>query len=465
MAETQQKKPIVPIVIGVVAVVAIVIIAVVMLNPKKKVPVPSVTYYYQRQAEKMLSDAGLKIGKVTEEQNTESFEGLVINQSPSADQTVDEGSTVDITIAKGLPIPSELVVPDIKGLSPEEAEMTLITANFFPLSEGTVNSDEVEPGMVCEQNIAAGTKISITKEDFQDSNWPVLSYKMSLGKEQVKVPDVVGKTDQEARDALKGAGLAVDTINSYNDKVEQGRIISQSVAKDTTVPKGTVVSIEISLGKKPVNRVIIPDIRTYNFDEAKRSLESAGLKYIYSGDTSGRVITVKPAPGTEVDEGSTVDFTIQRTAEQVREEQERKRQQEEQQRKQQEQQRQQQEDERRQQEEQRQREEEERRQKEEQERQRQEEEQRQQEQQQQEQQQEQQQQEQRQLISEADAIVAAVITAVDDPNDPSVDNVRADLVDVGDTRHYVVTFTIDTAGYQVTIDAYTGEVIDTHVDR
>ena len=457
MAETQQKKPIVPIVIGAVAVVVVVIIAVVMLTPKKKVTVPSVTYYYQRQAEQMLVDAGLKLGKVTEEQNTESYEGLILNQSPAADQSVDEGSTVDITIAKGLPIPTELEVPDLKGMSPEDAEITLILANIFPLLEGSANSDDVEPGMVCEQDIAAGTKISITKEDFEDGNWPVLSYKTSLGKEQVKVPDVIGKTDQEARDALKGAGLAIDTTNSYNDKVEQGRIISQSVAKDTTVPKGTVVSIEISLGKKPVNRVTVPDIRTYNFDEAKRSLESAGLKYTYSGDTSGRVITVKPTPGTEVDEGSTVDFTIQRTAEQVREEQERKRQQEEQQR-------QQQEEQRRQQEEQRQREEDERRQQEEQDRQRQEEEQRQQEQQQQ-QQQEQQQQEQRQLISEADAIVAAVITAVDDPNDPSVDNVRADLVDVGDTRHYVVTFTTDTAGYQVTIDAYTGEVIDTHVDR
>ena len=439
MEQTEKKKPIVPIVIGVVVVAVIGVVAFFLLTPKKQVTVPSIQYYYQAQAEKMLADAGLKLGEVKEEENQESYEGLILHQSPAADQTVDEGSTVDITIAKGKPIPSEVVVPDLRGMSTEEAEMALITACIFPLSEGSVNSDDVEPGKVCEQSEAAGTSLPISVEDFQNGNWPVVSYKTSLGKEQVAVPDLVGKTSQEARDALTAAGLAVDTTQSYSDTVEADRIISQSVAKDTMVLKGTVVSIEISIGKRPVNRVYVPDIRTYSLDEAKRALDSAALKYTYSGDLGGRVITVSPAPGTQVDEGSTVNFTLQRTAEQIQqEEQERQRQEQE-----------------RQEQERQEQERLERELREEEERQRQEQE-----------QQEQSQPEQapeepaQEYISEADAITAAVVASIDDPDDTSVRDVHCTLETGGDAPHYVVSYTTDTAVYTVTIDAITGEVWD-----
>ena len=447
MEQTEKKKPIVPIVIGVVVVAVIGVVAFFLLTPKKQVTVPSIQYYYQAQAEKMLADAGLKLGEVKEEENQESYEGLILHQSPAADQTVDEGSTVDITIAKGLPIPSAVVVPDLKGMSPEEAEIALISACIFPLTEGSVNSDDVEPGKVCEQSEAAGTSLPISVEDFQNGNWPVVSYKTSLGKEQVAVPDVVGKTSKEARDAFAAAGLAVDTTQSYSDTVEADRIISQSVAKDTMVLKGTVVSIEISIGKRPVNRVYVPDIRTYSLDEAKRALDSAALKYTYSGDLGGRVITVSPAPGTQVDEGSTVNFTLQRTAEQIQQE-EQERQRQEQERQEQERQEQERQEQERQEQERQEQERLERELREEEERQRQE--------------QEQQIPEEptQEYISEADAITAAVAASIDDPDDTSVRDVQCTLETGGDAPHYVVSYTTDTAVYTVTIDAITGEVWD-----
>ncbi len=454
MAEAK-KKPVVPIVIGVVVVAIIGVVAFLMLTPKKKVNVPSVTYYYQAQAEKMLADAGLKLGEVKEEQSTESYEGLILNQSPDADASVDEGSAVDITIAKGRPIPTSVVVPDLKALGPEDAEIALFGAIFFPLNEGAVYSDDVEPGKVCEQTPAAGTSVPIDVTDFQEGNWPVVSFKTSLGKEQVKVPDVVGKSEQEARDALGAAGIAVDTSSSYSETVEQGHVISQSIAKDITVAKGTIVTIEISAGKKPVNRVNVPDIRTYSLDEAKRALESAGLNYTYSGDVGGRVITVNPMPGTQVDQGSSVSFTIQRTAEQIQqEEQERQRkQQEEQQRQQQEQQRQQEEQQRQQEEQQRQQEEQQRQQ---------EEQQRQQEEQQRQQEEQQRQQEQQEpaqeYISEADAAESARAAVDSLIGDDEVLNTNVVLEIGGDAPHYVVDFSTEVAGYEVTLDAYTGEI-------
>ena len=457
----EKKKPVVPIVVAVIVVVAIGVGAFFALMPKKQVAVPSVTYYYEEQAEQMLADAGLKLGEVTEEQNAgtdeDPFDGLIIGQSPAAKETVDEGSTVNITVAKGRPIPTSVIVPDLKGLSPEDAELALVSAFIFPLPAEPINSDDVEPGKVCDQSAVPGSSLQITADQFKNGDWPVVSYSTSLGKEQVKVPDVVGKKSQEARDALKNAGLAVDTTSSYSETVEADRIISQSVAKDTEVAKGTVVSIEISQGKKPVDRVAVPDIRTYTLEEAKRALESAGLNYTYTGNEAGRVLTVKPQPYTEVDKGSTVTFTIELTAEQRRqEEQERKRQEEEKKRQEEEQKRQE-EEQKRQDEEQRRQEEE--RQREEEERQRQEEEQ----QRQQEQQSQVEMQSQPQYISEDDAVISAAIAATPAIGDDDVLNTTVEFVSGGDAPHYVVYLTTEPAGYRIEVDAYTGDIMSMEI--
>lgn len=452
----EKKKPVVPIVVTVVVAIAIGIGAFIALRPKKQVAVPSVTYYYEEQAEQMLAEAGLKLGEVTVEQNEgtneDPFDGLIIGQSPAAKETVDEGSTVNITVAKGRPIPTSVIVPDLKGMSPEEAEMALVSAFIFSLPGEPVYSDDVEPGKVCDQSAVPGSSLQITAEQFKNGEWPIVSYSTSLGKEQVKVPDVVGKTSQEARDALTNAGLAIDTTSSFSDKVEADRIISQSIPKDSTVAKGTIVSIEISQGKKPVDRVAVPDIRTYTLEEAKRTLESAGLNYTYTGNEAGRVITVKPQPYTEVDKGSTVTFTIELTAEQRRqEEQERKRQEEERKRQEEEQKRQE-EEQKRQDEEQRRQEEE--RQRQEEERQRQE-----QEQQQQEQQVQEETQSQPQYISEDDAIISAAIAATPAIGDADIQNTTVELVLGGDAPHYVVYLTTEPAGYRIEVDAYTGDIM------
>ena len=307
-----------------------------------KVEVPIVTYWYQEQAEEILADAGLTLGKVSKRETQESYEGLVLEQSPAEGESVDEGTAVDVVVATGLPIPTEVEVADLTGMTPEEAELELIMSWVMPLPGEPVYSDDVEPGKVCAQSSAPGTRLPVTEDDFKNGAWPVVSYSVSLGKESVTVPDVVGKSSQDARQALEDAGLAFDTTTSYRDDVAQDVVASQSVAKGTSVPKGSVVTIDVSQGKRPAPkvRVFVPDVRTYSLDEARRSLESCGLSYEYSGDESGRVVSVTPNPGTEVDQGSKVTFTLQRTVEQEherqREEQERQRQEQERQRQEQE---------------------------------------------------------------------------------------------------------------------------------
>ena len=304
------KGKVIAIVAAAVAVVAIGVAAFFLLQPKRKVEVPNVRYWYQEQAEPMISEAGLVLGEVTEESNDESFEGLVIRQSPDAGAVVDEGTPVNITIAKGLKFPSSLKVPDLKGMDTEEAEIALMTAFIIGVPGEPQYSEDVEPGKVCAQSEGAGSEIPVTAEQIKTGELPTVTYYVSLGREKTKVPDVVGKTRDEAEAAVEKASLSFDTTSSYSDSVPDGKVISQNVAVGTELDKGSLVTVDISMGPQPVERVEVPNVATYNLEDARRTMESAGLRFDYEGDAKGFVVAVNPKVGTTVDKGSAVKVTL-----------------------------------------------------------------------------------------------------------------------------------------------------------
>ena len=298
-------KPILPILIGLLVVAAGVIAFLVFGKPK--VEVPDILYSERAEAGEMLSKAGLKLGTVTEQEDPQVPIGdLVIKATPEVGTTVEEGSTVDVVISKGPKLTDSVDVPDLKGLSPEEAEKKLYDAFLIPQPGKQVYSNDVEAGKVCAQSVEAGSKAQMLS---------IITYNTSLGKEKVKVPNVAGKPIDEARKTLNDAGLSIDTTNSYSDEVAKDVVISQSIAADKEVDKGSTVTLEVSLGKKPAVKVIVPNIISYTRDDAIRALQSAGLKYVQTGDDTGTVVSVKPAPNTQVDQGSTVTFEVKRPEE------------------------------------------------------------------------------------------------------------------------------------------------------
>lgn len=268
----------------------------------KQVEVPDLEHMDQAEAEKALTDAGLTLGKVSEEPGGDILiGGFVWKQSPEAGKKVDEKSAVDIVVGTGPKLTDPVSVADVTGKTIEEAEEIIIDQLLIPQPGEPQHSDTVEPGKVCAQSPAPGTQLMPLE---------TVTYSVSLGKEQVAVPDVVGKPEGEARTLLANAQLGCDTTQSYNDKVAKGNVIGQSIAKDMKVDKGTVITIDISLGPKPPAKVKVPNIMTYNLAGALGAIQSAGLGYSYSGDEGGTVTSVDPAPGTEVEQGSTVTFTL-----------------------------------------------------------------------------------------------------------------------------------------------------------
>ena len=109
----------------------------------KQVPVPNVVGMTEDEAKTAITDAGLKVGVVSPQPDSAPA-GQVIDQNPSADQTVDKGSTVDLVVSAG---PTNVTVPDVVCESLGKAESDLNKAGFQ-----VVTSEETQFNVECPKN-------------------------------------------------------------------------------------------------------------------------------------------------------------------------------------------------------------------------------------------------------------------------------------------------------------------------
>jgi serine/threonine-protein kinase len=119
----------------------------------QRIPVPDLSGYDAGIAERLVTAAGLRIGG-TEATQAPAPAGVVINSRPPAGTTLLPGSDVTLVVSVGAPTIS---VPDLRGLTREEADSALVAAG---LALGTAirrTSDATEPGTVLEQSPGPGT--------------------------------------------------------------------------------------------------------------------------------------------------------------------------------------------------------------------------------------------------------------------------------------------------------------------
>lgn len=127
------------------------------------------------------------------------------------------------------------------------AILTLYAANAFPSRREHKSSSPIASSSTADTRLShtPGTRSSITAETIPplDSS-PLLS-----------MPDVSGIPWKQAKKIIKktDSSIRVKTVHRYHENIKKGRVISQSVAKNTFFSKGQLrsVRITISLGKKP----------------------------------------------------------------------------------------------------------------------------------------------------------------------------------------------------------------------
>jgi serine/threonine-protein kinase len=219
--------------------------------------------------------------------------GSVVSLSPSSGTTVAVGSEVQIITSRG---PEPISVPDVAGRDQDDATKLLTTAK---LKAGTVRkefSPDVDGGKVIGTDPAAGTMAE-----------PGSTVTLVVS-DAIKVPDLSGKTPDEARRILQDAGLiAQDGGTSTDGDAKAGTITVTSPAVGARVdPRNPVVRIFVSDG------VDVPDVTGDTVGTAKSKLEDAGLSVDSRGLTRSNVsivVSQSPGAGTRLKQGSTVSIT------------------------------------------------------------------------------------------------------------------------------------------------------------
>ncbi len=265
--------------------------------------VPDVVGMPADEAIRTLQDAGYKLGATRKMYTTAIPPGQVFEQSPAANERLREGEPVDMTIAAAL---GSISVPDVSKLSADEASSTIAGLGLLPMQVDQYSSD-VAKGSIGGQVPQAGSKVEVGA---------TVVYVVSKGEapEKVKVPDIEGKTQDDADAAIKKAGLKSAAQKAYSDTVSKGKIVLQSPAAGASVSPGSTVSYVVSLGK-PTKAVTVPNVVGKKESDAVSALQSAGLSietYRQADPkvAKGVVITQMPPGGSKTAAGGIVGLVI-----------------------------------------------------------------------------------------------------------------------------------------------------------
>ncbi|MFD6269725.1 Stk1 family PASTA domain-containing Ser/Thr kinase [Nocardia asteroides] len=219
--------------------------------------------------------------------------GGVVGTDPSAGSRVTKGSTVAVLISNGKPR-----VPDIKpGDQISATNQAIRDAGLQPIDSGEAPSTAPK-GTLAKVDPAPGTILPMGAQ--------VKVYR-SKGSQPVNVPDVRGKSAEEAAQALATAGLTVrDTRVQYDKSVEGDKAIGTDPAVGTTLQSGDSVTLIVS------NAVKVPNVMGQTVGNARSKLQQLGLrvevKSITDSDSS-LVIGQVPGFNSNVEAGSVVTLT------------------------------------------------------------------------------------------------------------------------------------------------------------
>ncbi|MDR1421818.1 MAG: Stk1 family PASTA domain-containing Ser/Thr kinase [Coriobacteriales bacterium] len=135
--------------------------------------------------------------------------------------------------------------------------------------------------------------------------------------ERIPVPNVVGKTEQEARYELAEANLEVGKVTPQADaEVPEGQVIKSNPAAGVLVEAGSTVDLTISTGPEKPGEVPAPDLTGMTPEQARTKLESLNLVYEHGEDQfsdtveQGLVCGQNIAPDTKVAEGSVIRVSL-----------------------------------------------------------------------------------------------------------------------------------------------------------
>jgi serine/threonine protein kinase len=202
---------------------------------------------------------------------------------------------------------TEIVVPDLVGKDITEARQILKQKKLLLKVVNEVYHNEYPINVIIAQKPISGNKKKPNTE---------VNVVVSKGPRLVRVPNLMGKTEAEARIILADSHLKLgEVLNSFNPDYPDGLVFKQLPEPNTQIEQGAKVSITINSGQDD-NLVIIPNFIGRSLSEVRAELVSLGLIFnqatpmpsnIYA---EGIVIDQQPTPNEKVPVGTAMNFIV-----------------------------------------------------------------------------------------------------------------------------------------------------------
>lgn len=265
-------------------------VAVLLSLGKPTIPDPgtnsSLQYY-----EKKLTGRTLKLKKGEEVYSDDIAKGHVAEVQPAAGTEVNTGSTVVVHMSKGK---RPVKVPGVKGQEHDRAKQTLESAGLTVAEETEEFDKDIPAGQAIRTDPKEGSEVESGSEVTL-----VLS-------NAIEVPDVAGLSMDDARKALREAGLNPVEGKPVEDSSEDsGNVAQQSPQAGELVDpaKNTDVEIRESTSQR------VPWTIGLSAEKARQKLEDAGFEVKIKGDPNGLVLGQSPGPGSRSHRGAVVTLT------------------------------------------------------------------------------------------------------------------------------------------------------------
>jgi eukaryotic-like serine/threonine-protein kinase len=254
------------------------------------VEVTDLRSFSREDAERYLRNAKLT-PKFTEKYDRAPH-GTVIAQEPLPGTRVVAHSVITLLVSKGL-LP--VATPDIVSLTLDDAINTLRARKLDLNIINHIPSDDIPQNVVASQDpkpgtdVEPGTKIGVV---------------ISMGPAEIIVPDVGGRSFEDAMNTMRNAGLLPHIVYLPQTDIAAGTVVDQTPPASSTLRRGDTVTLTIAVPG------IVPSVAGMALEEAKKALANAGYTvgntaYTQAG-VEGKVVRTEPEAGASLRPGEAV---------------------------------------------------------------------------------------------------------------------------------------------------------------
>jgi beta-lactam-binding protein with PASTA domain len=142
----------------------------------------------------------------------------------------------------------------------------------------------------------------------------IISYQITLKGEMVSIPDLSGKTVEDAREILSIKKLALITSGmELHERIEKGRIIHQDPLPGSRIKINKKVKVILSAGREIVvmPRFIGRSLQAVSQQLPEMGLSKGKISHVHTPSyAAGKIIAQSPAPDAEVARGSRISFLV-----------------------------------------------------------------------------------------------------------------------------------------------------------